>query len=256
MKLSQIGAQLYTLRDYTQTPSEIASTLKKVRAIGYQSVQVSAIGRIDNAELVKILKGEGLTCCATHEDADLILNDPAAVAAKLVALDCKYTAYPYPRGIDFSKESEIRALAARLDASGAVLRKSGRVLAYHNHAIEFVRFGNRTALEIIYGAASPENLVGEPDTYWIQYGGGDPVDWCARLAGRLPILHLKDYAFSKENKVEMAEVGQGNLNWNAILAAAEKSGCEWFVVEQDTCPGSPFDSLKKSFEYLTTNFVT
>jgi sugar phosphate isomerase/epimerase len=256
MKLSQIAAQLYTVRDFTQTPEDLASTLKKVRAIGYQSVQVSAIGPIDNAELVKILQGEGLTCCATHEDANLILNDPAAVAAKLVAIDCKYTAYPYPRGIDFGSEAEILALAAKLDASGAVLRKSGRALAYHNHAIEFVRFGSRTALEIIYGATSPENLTGEPDTYWIQYGGGDPADWCTRLAGRLPILHLKDYAFSKENKIEMAEIGQGNLNWTAIIAAAEKSGCEWFVVEQDTCPGDPFVSLKKSFDYLAANFVS
>jgi sugar phosphate isomerase/epimerase len=53
----------------------------------------------------------------------------------------------------------------------------------------------------------------------------------------------------------MAEIGVGNLDWKAIIAAAEKSGCEWFIVEQDYCPGDPFDSLKTSFDYIEANLV-
>jgi sugar phosphate isomerase/epimerase len=58
-----------------------------------------------------------------------------------------------------------------------------------------------------------------------------------------------------EHKHQFCEVGRGNLNWRRILAAAEKSGCQWFIVEQDTCPGDPFDSLKISYDYLRTNFA-
>jgi len=50
-------------------------------------------------------------------------------------------------------------------------------------------------------------------------------------------------------------VGSGNLNFKKIIAAAEKSGCKWFIVEQDTCPGDPVDSLAKSFEYIKANLV-
>jgi hypothetical protein len=35
MRIQQIAAQLYTVRDFTRTPAEIARTLKKIRAIGY-----------------------------------------------------------------------------------------------------------------------------------------------------------------------------------------------------------------------------
>lgn len=256
MKLDQVAAQLYTVRDFTKTPEEIAATLHKIRKIGYQAVQVSAIGPIDKTELAKMLDGEGLVCCATHEDCDVILNEPQKVVEILQQLNCGYTAYPYPRGIDFGDESAIRALAAKLDASGAVLRKAGQALTYHNHAIEFVRFGEKTVMEIIYEDSDPGNLQAEIDTYWVQYGGADPVDWCTRLAGRLPLLHMKDYGYSRENKPEMAEVGYGNLNWTKIVAAAEKSGCEWYIVEQDICPGDPFDSLKKSFDYIAENLVS
>jgi sugar phosphate isomerase/epimerase len=255
MKIQQVAVQLYTLRDFTKTPADIAVTLKKCRKLGYHAVQASAIGPIEESELVKMIEDEGLTLCATHEDGAMILDRPHDVVEKLRKLDCKHTAYPYPRGIDFGDEAQIHALASKLDAAGAVFREAGQVLSYHNHSIEFVKFGGKLALEIIYGETNPQNLQAEIDTYWVQYGGGSPVEWCQRMAGRLPLLHMKDYMFLKENKHEMTEIGNGNLDWKAIIAAAEKSGCEWFIVEQDYCPGDPFDSLKASFDYIAANLV-
>ena len=255
MKLNQVAAQLYTIREFIKTPADIAASMKKIREIGYTSVQVSGMGPIDEAELVEILDGEGLTCCATHENGDIIRKTPEVVVDRLKKLGCKYTAYPYPAGVEFSNPEHVRSLAADLDKAGAVLREAGLVLGYHNHAIEFLRVGGKTLLETIYDTTDPKNLVGEIDTYWVQYGGGDPVDWCERLAGRLPFIHLKDYGYLPENKPVFAEIGYGNLDFKRIVAAAETAGCEWFIVEQDTCPGDPFASLKKSYDYIAANLV-
>lgn len=255
MKLNQVAAQLYTLRDFIKTPADIAASMKKVREIGYTSVQVSGMGPIEESELMKILDGEGLTCCATHESGDVIRQTPEIVVERLQKLNCKYTAYPYPAGIDFSNPEHVASLIVDLDKAGAVLREAGQVLGYHNHAIEFLRVGGKPLLETIYDSTDPKNLVGEIDTYWVQYGGGDPVTWCERLADRLPLIHLKDYGYLPENKPVFAEIGYGNLDFRAIVAAAEKSGCEWFIVEQDTCPGDPFESLKMSFDYIAANLV-
>ena len=41
----------------------------------------------------------------------------------------------------------------------------------------------------------------------VQYGGGDPVRWCERLAGRLPLLHMKDFAIGKDHQPVYAEIG-------------------------------------------------
>ncbi len=79
------------------------------------------------------------------------------------------------------------------------------------------------------------------------------MKWCFRLKDRLPLLHLKDYRINAENQIEFAEVGSGTLDIKAIIAAAEASGCQWFIVEQDTCPGNPFDSLALSFNYIRDN---
>ena len=58
MSTSQIAAQLYTVRDFTKTPADIAQTLKKVKQLGYDAVQCSALGTIDSTELNRIVDGE------------------------------------------------------------------------------------------------------------------------------------------------------------------------------------------------------
>ena len=256
MKINQVAAQLYTLREHIKTPPDIAAAMKRVRKIGYQAVQVSGMGPIPEAELAKILKGEGLVCCATHEPGDRILKEPAAIVERLQKLDCRYTAYPYPGGIKMDQVTEVMALAAKLNASGKALNEAGCVLTYHNHHLEFRRVGDRTALDIIYGETNPRYLQAELDTYWVQYGGGDPVAWCERMKGRLPLLHLKEYGLNAENQPTFFEIGRGTLDWKRIIAAAGKSGCEWFIVEQDTCPGDPFESLKISFDYIKEKLCT
>ena len=255
MKIDQVACQLYTLRDHLKTPADIRSSLKKVAQIGYQAVQVSGMGPIDEEELMTIVDGEGLTLCATHENGQTILTSPETVVARLQKLRCKYTAYPYPAGIDFTDATVVEKLAKDLDRAGKVLHEAGQVLTYHNHGIELLRFGNQTVLEYLYDHTDAKYLQGEIDTYWIQYGGGDPVAWCERLQGRLPLLHMKDYQFTAADKPTFCEIGAGNLNWKKIVAAAEASGCEWFIVEQDTTPGDPFDSLRQSFDYIKANLV-
>jgi sugar phosphate isomerase/epimerase len=255
MQPRQIAAQLYTVRAHCGNARDFAASVARLRAIGYQAVQLSGVGPIPEAEINAILAGEGVACCATHEPSATILESPHLVVERLRRLNCRLTAYPYPGGIDFGDAEHLRTLARKLDAAGAILRAAGCVLGYHNHAIEFVAYRGRPVLEHIYAATDPRHVVAELDTYWVHYGGGDVVAWCGRLKGRLPFIHLKDYGFSLENTPEFREVGRGNLDWHRIIPAAESAGCEWFIVEQDTCAGDPFDSLRISYDYLRENFA-
>jgi sugar phosphate isomerase/epimerase len=247
---------LYTVRDHTKTFSDFLATLRKLRGIGYESVQLSAIGPFPEADIVKALKDEGIAACATHEPGAMILDDPQRVADRLEALGCRYTAFPHPGDAPLETLADVQNLARRLNASGKVLFEAGKILCYHNHNTEFRRFDGRLMLEVLYEETDSRYLQGEPDTYWVQYGGGDPVAWCRRLEGRLPLLHLKDYITLTNNTPDFGAIGSGNLNWPAIIGAAEEAGCEWYIVEQDTCPGDPFDALAESFAYIRDHLVT
>jgi len=256
MKITQVAAQLYTVRESCQNAAALAATARKIRAIGYEAVQLSGLGPIPVAEIVRIMAGEGLVICATHEPSAVILDEPEKAVATLQALGCRLTAYPWPQDVDFGDAGSINTLVRKLDAAGAKLRAAGLTLGYHNHDLEFQKYRGAPVLEYIYAQTDPRNLVGELDTYWIHAGGGDCVEWCRRLRSRLPFIHLKDYAMTRERRPAFAEIGQGTLPFARIIAEAEASGCQWFIVEQDTCPRDPFLSLQMSFEYLQANLVS
>ena len=248
MPSSVIAAQLYTLRDYTKTPADIAQTLKKVKALGYDAVQLSALGPIDPAELKGILDDEGLTVCASHVSYERLRDETAAVVEEHRLWNCHNVAigglpaaYRHPVGYaQFAHEAS--AVARRLSDAGLTF-------GYHNHSFELEKVDGRTGLAILYEESDPEAFTSELDTYWLQHGGADPAQWLHRLKGRAPLVHLKDMAV-KENTPIMAEVGEGNMNWPAILAACQEAGVRWYIVEQDICQRDPFESLGISLRNL------
>ncbi|GAG09793.1 unnamed protein product, partial [marine sediment metagenome] len=154
------------------------------------------------------------------------------------------------RGADGLKKflDELPPIAEKLAAEGMDF-------SYHNHSHELVPCCGATWLEALYDQADPNHLKAEIDTYWIAHGGGDPAWWVRKCAGREPLLHLKDMTIAVsadgEREQRMAEIGEGNLNWPAILEAASAGGVEWYLVEQDFCyDRDPFESLAISYRNL------
>jgi len=248
-----IGAQLYTVRDFTKTPADIAKTIARVKKIGYDAVQCSALGPIEAKELAKILSNEGVQCVATHVPIARLENELSKVIEDHQLWGCKWTAtggfFPTVAvtqdWIDFA--NKYSAIAKNLAGSGLSL-------GYHNHSHELSSYGDKpgqtkTGLQLLMDNFDPSVWM-EIDTYWIAHGGGDPSAWitrCGQLGkGRIPCVHVKDMRIKLDRTQFMAEVGEGNLNWPAILQACKAAGVEHLLVEQDICYRDPFESLEIS----------
>lgn len=254
MKLKNVGAQLYTLRDLLKTPADIAATLRRVRAIGYETVQISGLGPIEPKELKKFLDDCGLWGCTTHEAPDVIFKETDRLIEKLKLYGAVTTAIP-SIGQEYRSAEGYKRLAQLANEAGRKLKAAGIALMYHNHGFEFQRYGDKLGLEILYAESDPGLLQGEIDTYWVQYGGGDPAAWCRRLKGRMPVVHLKDMTVI-DDQPAMAEIGRGNLDFKAIRDACDRGGVTWFMVEQDTCRRPPLESLKLSYDYIKEKLCT
>ncbi len=244
-----IAAQMYTLRKFTQTPRDVAAVLAEVRRIGYEAIQISAFGPIDPDELARILADTGLTVAATHTPWQRFVDDVERVVDEHRLWGCRHPAIGgMPR--EMRRADRIAEFARAAEDVGRTLAAAGMDFSYHNHNFELQQADGRTWLELLYAAADPQYLKAEIDTYWIQAGGGDPAEWIARYPGRQPLLHLKDMAMGPDGP-RFAEIGEGNLNWRAILAAARRAGVQWYCVEQDQCyEREPLESLKISLENL------
>ncbi len=244
-----LGAQLYTVREFTKSFSALNETLAKVADIGYTTVQLSATCPYDAEWMKKTLAKYGLSAPLTHFDFQKLTEQPEETAAFHKAFGADYV------GIGCSPFSFDQAgldqLIASLEHIG-VFRENGMKVMYHNHNMEFSKIGKRLFLEHLLDAFSDDTLGVTLDTYWAQAAGADPAAWCEKLKGRIDCIHLKDMCYSGEDHaVRMAAVGSGNMNFERILASAESAGTRYAFVEQDNCYGEdPFDALKQSYDYL------
>jgi sugar phosphate isomerase/epimerase len=216
-----VGAQMYTVREFTKDLPGVAASLKKVADIGYTAIQISGFGPADPKEVAKL--------CEDKCDHPAIGGLPGE--------------YHTPDGL--------RRFLDELAPVAEKLAVEGMDFSYHNHNHELVKYGGKTWLAMLYEQAPPDMLKAEIDTYWIQAGGGDPAAWVRMCAGREPLLHLKDFAMGPGREQRFAEIGEGNLNWPAILQAAQEGGVEWYLVEQDrSYERDPFESLAISYRNL------
>ena len=246
-----LGAQLYSVRKFTQTIEDVAETFRKVAGIGYTAAQISAFGPVDVKEVATLAEDSGITIAATHVAWDRFLNELDDVVEEHKLWGC---VHPAIGGLaeEYRSEDGLKRFIDELGPVSDRLVKEGMDFSYHNHSQELVRYGEKTWLDMLLARTDPGALKFEIDTYWIQHGGGDPVMWIRKCAGREPLLHLKDMAITAEREQRYAEIGEGNLNWPAILEAAVEGGVRWYLVEQDdTYDRDPFDALAISYRNLS-----
>lgn len=254
---SQLAVQMYTVRDFTKTATDLAQTLAKIQTIGYPAVQLSAVGamsgdtpEVNAVRARQMLDDNGLKCIATHRTWDSLALDTQREIDFHQTLDCDFTAIG---GLPGSYSAQGAAGYARFvhDAAPVIakLKAAGIRFGYHNHAHEFERADARSTLfDIFIDSGGPDFLL-ELDLYWVGHAGLNPERIVERCHSRMPVIHVKDKEVADGQPV-MAPVGEGNLDWANLLPACRKAGVEWYAVEQDVCRRDPFDCLRSSFDFL------
>jgi len=244
------GAQLFTVRKYTQTPEDLRNTFKKIAEIGYKYAQVSAIGPIEAEELRDISIESGVKICNTHSNQERILNDTDALIAEHKIYNCSQIYIGSMPGRYQGSIEGVKQFIADYRPAAQKIMDNGMTLAYHNHAFEFVPFAEGRVFD--YLVENFEELHFIPDVYWLQVAGKNPAKVMESLKGRVEVCHFKDIVPDKENNFKMAPVLEGNLDFDDIIAACKKAGIQYCMVEQDLCYDlDPFDALKISFDNLS-----
>lgn len=244
-EMLQIAAQLYTVRAYTKTEKDIAQTLKKIKEIGYDCVQVSAFGPYRPEFLRDALAENGLSVCVTHTPFARITEDTEKVIAEHLLIGCPYVGLG---SAQLRTEEEVRAFLAKILPAAKKIRDAGLRFLYHNHFMEFCRLENGvTPMQMLFDGA-PADLFGLiPDLYWLQYAGVDPVHFLRENAGRVGVVHLKDMCVTQDGGHRFAEIYAGNMNYDEVGRALLETGMRYAAVEQDDCYGEdPFVCLGRS----------
>jgi sugar phosphate isomerase/epimerase len=232
-----VAVQLYTVRGPAR--DDFVGTLRRLAEGGALAVEFAGYGGMSVESLRGLLDELGLRVSGAHIPLVAFEGRLAQSLAEIVALGGEYAVVPFVPverrgGVDFARE-----LAANLNTWAEAAREAGLGFAYHHHDFEFNRLpdGDGDTLFDILSQETDPALVGfEIDVYWAARAGLDPTHLLRELAGRVPLVHLKDLAAGPEGRDLPA--GEGVLRWEEILPAANAAGARWWIIEQDN-PADP-----------------
>ena len=241
-----IAAQLYCVREACK--QNFSQALKQVAAIGYRAVELAGLHGHSPTVVKQMTADCGLAIISSHVGLSILEADLDKVMDEHELMGCHYIAVPIiPKERLLMQQGWLNAFQT-IEALAQRCQVRGLTLMYHNHAYEFAtQINGRAVLDVLFERAP--HVQSELDVYWLWKAGVDPAAYLARFKGRAPMLHVKD---ADKRDGSFAAVGSGQLNWNGILDAARTVGVQGYIVEWDDGPGSPFDCLKQSFDFLQT----
>ncbi len=275
MKQIQVGVQAMMLKDKFQELGAY-ETLKKVGELGYRSVEISQIPMTaENVAQMKAAQADfGVKIAATSASVapsgrpgqETLATHFQKIVDDCHALNCGFIRIGMLPMDCMGSLDKVLDFCRMANDAARKLAEEGIKLYYHNHHIEFRKFGGKTMLDIIRENA---DLLGfELDVHWVHRGGYDPAAVIRDYAGKVELIHLKDYrigAIAQEgfealgkgdfrtfmgefrNVVQFAEVGEGTLDMKGIIEASLESGAKQFFIEQDELYGrGVFDCLTTS----------
>ena len=277
MKQFKVGIQLYGVK-HTMA-KDFEGTLAAIAEMGYEYVEFAGYHGKSAEELKAVLDKYGLKCISVHQGLDFYDDDPVGKMNFLKTFGVKYSIIPWYNPDLLAGSEKWPETAEKFRAAAKMLYENGMLLGYHNHDFEFKKFDGKYLHDYICEAIPEEMFEPQFDTCWVHYAGIDPVKKIREFAGRVTVVHLKDFVCKNlaagpvyalidtdgnakgggdrtESGFEYRPLGQGLQDVRAILEACEECGTEYIIVEQDdpSLGMTELECAKASRDYLRDTF--
>ena len=248
----KLGAQFYSIRDVCKTPEELRQSFRRIKEIGYDSVQISGVGESVTAKDIAACVAEfDLPAASTHSPFERIVHDTDALIAEHKLFGASEIGIG---GLGRPKDLETaRAQLTELRFAAQKIRAAGLTFAFHNHSYEFADLGGGVSMFTIMAEECPEiNFIF--DVYWAVYAGQDPVAFIRRFGNRMTNIHFKDMKTAPQGPI--CPCGEGIIDFVPIYDACREVGIQNVFVEQDNAPdfGDSIGQMAVSYKNLAPLF--
>lgn len=250
----KLGVQTYTVRKLIQTPQGIDEVFSKLSSYGVECVELARVAFTEEVakSVAEAAKKYNILVPSIQIKYKEIVSDYATVKKVMQIIGAKYMSISVldVKPVFKKDKAGILEFINKLNKLKEQTDKDGFVLCHHHHHFEFIKIDGELIFNMFIN-----NFKGEFefDTYWMGKSGINPVAMLDSLKGRVHIIHLRDLKMQlKPLKFDIAssdtEVGEGNIDFDAIIKKAKEVGIEYGYIEQST--KTPLESIKKSVDNL------
>jgi len=234
-----LGVQAYTFRK--SFPVDVAATLDTISLMGFTEIEGGG-GRMPPEEFKKLCDAKGISIPSLGVSYEFLNKYPDSLAIMARQLGATYVMcawIPHKNGV-LTYEDAVKAVND-FNRIGEYLKGHGIIFCYHAHGYEFQPYENGTLLDYIVKNTTPEYVSFEMDIFWIQFGGGDPVELLKKYGDRWKLMHLKE--MRKGTKKDLTgltgpendvPLGTGEIDIPVILKEAKKIGIKHFFIEDES----------------------
>jgi sugar phosphate isomerase/epimerase len=241
--------QLYSLRDDARR--DLERTIADIASAGYNDVEL--LGSMNNfgmapATLRATLDRNGLRAPSTHvggnalDDLQRQIGDAQTLGHEYITVASLPIAKP-------AKLDDYRRWADRLNEAGRVARERGIWIGFHNHADDFVMIDGQVAYDVFAARTDPAVVRLQLDTGNLAMAGRDPTEYMKRFGERYWLFHIKDVP--RLGAEADTELGKGIIDFRRLLGSITRIDEKHLFVEQETYPGTPLDSVRRDFVYIS-----
>jgi len=248
------GLQLYSLRGIaTQNPPK---ALKQAADFGFKLVETAGTYNLPPEKFKALLAEHGLKPISGHFPYDRWKTEPEKVLAEAKAIGLQYAGCAWISHKPPFNEAAARDAIAVFNRAGELGAKQGIKVFYHAHGYEFHPHGDGTLMDLLMKETNPKHVAFELDVLWVVFPGHDPVKWLTKYPGRWELMHLKDLKkgvktgdlSGKTDVTNDVPLGTGQMNWPAILKAAQANGVKYYFIEDES--PTVVEQIPQTLKYL------
>ena len=246
-RLDRIGLELYSVRQAMSADPD--RTLAAVRAIGYTDVELLwSFGNFGRSpqQVRDALTREGLRAPSAHISPAAILVGWERSLDTAKMLGHEYLIVPSFTADTERSLDDWREWADRFNSAGALARRAGIWLAFHNESDHMRAIDGKVPYDVFVERTDPSVVRLQLDTGNMLLGGGDPMQYLAKYRDRYWSFHLKDVVADRSHDTEL---GTGSFDFKRFLAAIPDLAKRPCYVEQENARDE-LASARTDFEYL------
>lgn len=244
----RFGVQTFTIRKKQKEDMEQAY-LPLIR-LGIKEYEVARIkfNKENAMRLQALIQTYGIQVVSVQVKPRQVFDDVEEVVEFCRITGCKNVVISQlPFRCILGSEKQFYRFLSALDKQYEVYQAHGLELAYHHHNWEYVMVSNgkRRMEELVL---KTEKIKFVHDTYWTAKCGISPERQIQQFGKRLLGIHLRDLTLYKKGLKVLskdAAIGEGVIDFEGVLREAEKTGCEYLVIEQRT--QHPYEDLETSY---------